>query len=74
MIKTITHPHEVVKFIYDEVPEEEKNEYIKKCILYPEKAEEAEMLMEVKDWLDKSTLNPSDYAIRNILSYSRMFR
>ena len=72
MIKTFTH-NELIQYVYDELPNEVKNQL--ECTLQTdlELAEECAELLIAKRKLEKRSQQPSQRCINNILLYSQTF-
>lgn len=70
MTETITN-EDLVRFIFDETDDQEK-ELIKNAIQQSVRLkEEFEMLFEAKRSLDNANAKPSDSVVENILEYSK---
>lgn len=70
MIKTFTQ-NDVIRFIYDEVTEEERVDILNALITDNELADFYYSIVQVKEDMSSIARQPSDAVIENILRFSR---
>lgn len=72
MIKTFTH-NELIRYVYDELPETAKGKLEQSLLNDLELAEECAELLATKRQLERSRKGPRPETISNILLYSQTF-
>jgi hypothetical protein len=72
MIKTFTHD-DVIKFVYDELDEEESTEFTQAILCDSELENLYKEVVTMKRQLDASVKMPSENVIERIKSYSKSF-
>jgi len=65
---------DVIRFAYDEMPEEEVVEFRQELLECPEMAAELRIINEAKRLIDNTSETPSNGVVRRILNYSKALK